>query len=35
MVLLTLFGLGEAKMPSLRVFANYLKNGLANLYETV
>ena len=32
---LTLFGLGCVKMAPLRVFAKYLKNGLANLHETL
>ena len=33
---LTLFGLGGgAILPPLRVFAKYLKNGLANLHETL
>ena len=33
---LTLFGLGGgAKCPPLRVFAKYLKNGSANLHETL
>ena len=32
---LTLFGLGGGKMPPLRVFDKYLKNGSANLYETL
>ena len=37
-IILALFGLGRGgrggKMPPLRVFAKYLKNGLANLNET-
>ena len=33
-VALTLFGLG-GKMPPLRIFAKYLKNGLANLHDTL
>ena len=32
---LTLFGLEGDKIAPLRVFAKYLKNGLANLYETL
>ena len=33
-IYLEIFGLGGTKWP-LRVFAKYLKNGLANLYETL
>ena len=32
---LTLFGLGGAKCPPLKVFANYLRNSLADLHETL
>ena len=34
-LILNLFGRGGGKMAPLKVFAEYLKNGLADLHETL